>query len=65
MSCIVVEMREWMNECWVRWCGMVIHYVVTCDRVFVTCDRVFVTCDRVFVTCDRVFVTCDHVCCDM
>ena len=39
MICNENEMRGWMNECsvmvcdGVQWCAMVIHYVVTCDRI--------------------------------
>ena len=47
---MLIEMREWMEECWVRWLP---YCFVTCDRIrrgagrnawhyvprFVTCDR--------------------------
>jgi len=57
MICKWIEMREWDNECCVRWCAIL---CVTCDHAFVTCDYAFVTCDHAFVTCDYAFVTCDH-----
>ena len=30
---MLIGMREWMDECWVRWDAMVTVLFVTCDRV--------------------------------
>jgi hypothetical protein len=33
---MLIEMRECMDECWVRWDAMVTGLFVTCDRMM--CD---------------------------